>query len=575
MIHGKHPVRFGFLILAIDMGLLAADPPSENASRVRMVDYTPAIILLEQVIQEELKQGELPGVAIALVDDQQTVLARGYGMADKRRNVAATSQSVYRAGSISKLFTAIAAMQLVEQGKLDIDKPVTTFDPEFRITVPFPDAEPITLRHLMCHRSGLIRESPVGSYFDPSEPSMTETVASIASCVLVHPPNTCTKYSNVGPTVTGCVVERAAGIPFAEYQQRYVLGPLGMEDSSFVLNARLRERYAPGNMWVADGHGGFKEIEAPHFKLGTLSAGNLYTTAEDLARFLSCLFADGHASGQPLLKPETLQAMFAPQSVSEDTGYGLGFSIGTFSGHKTIGHSGAVYGHSAWLRAIPEHKIGVVVLTNEDLVSGITEKIGQIGLERMLEAKLGQIPQKNPQPIPIEPAALDRFTGDYESESYWAHLEVDQGILMANISGQRLTLEPIEAEAFLADGRFCYRESCTFQCNDSAEVTGFQLLSQKFTRVDPNKTVDVPEAWHQFLGSYGPEFIPLVVRIQHGHLYAMTENMVDYRLTPLNRTVFKMPPGMYVDEQLVFQIGPDGKVHSAILANMTLPRRPN
>jgi len=441
--------------------------------------------------------------------------------------------------------------------------------------VPFPDAEPIALRHLMCHRSGLIRESPAGNYFDPGEPSMEETVASIASCVLVHPPNTGTKYSNVGPTVTGRVVEIVAGIPFAEYQQKFVLGPLGMVDSSFVLDGRLQERYAPGNMWVADSHGGFNEIEAPRFQLGTLSAGNLYTTAGDLARFLSCLFADGRAPDRQVILPDTLQAMFTPQLVSEDTGYGLGFSIGKLSGHKTIGHSGAVYGHSAWLRAVPEHKVGVVVLTNEDLVSGLIEKIGQIGLERMLEAKLGQSPQERARPIDIEPDALARLTGDYESESYWAHLEVNQGILMANISGQRLTLEPIGADQFVADGRFCYRESCTFQRNDSGAGTGFQLLSQKFTRVDSSKVVEVPEAWAQFLGSYGPEFIPLVVTMKHGHLYAMTENMVDYRLTPLNRTVFKMPPGMYVDEQLVFQLGPDGTVHSVILANMTLPRRPD
>ena len=97
-------------------------------------------------------------------------------------------------------------------------------------------------------------------------------------------------------------------------------------------------------------------------------------------------------------------------------------------------------------------------------------------------------------------------------------------------------------------------------------------MEQTFRRVDPDAVPEVPDAWQQFLGSYGPEFIPLVVSVKHGHLYAMTENLADYRLTPLCRTVFKMPPGMYVDEQLVFQPGPDGRVHSVVLAGMVLPR---
>jgi len=104
-------------------------------------------------------------------------------------------------------------------------------------------------------------------------------------------------------------------------------------------------------------------------------------------------------------------------------------------------------------------------------------------------------------------------------------------------------------------------------------VTGFSALKQKFRRVDRDAVRAVPDDWKRLLGSYGPEFIPLVVSVKHGHVYAMTENMVDYRLTPLCRTVFKMPPGMYVDEQLVFQVGPDGEVYSVILANMVLPRR--
>jgi CubicO group peptidase (beta-lactamase class C family) len=99
---------------------------------------------------------------------RRTILVRGFGFADKQKRLPSRPNTVYRAGSISKLFTAMAAMQLVEKGRLHIDKPVTDALPEFYVINPF--SEPMTLRQLMCHRSGMVRESPVGSYFDDSEP---------------------------------------------------------------------------------------------------------------------------------------------------------------------------------------------------------------------------------------------------------------------------------------------------------------------------------------------------------------------------------------------------------------------
>lgn len=536
-------------------------------------DYSEAIDRLAGIVDSELQRGILSGAAVALVDDQRIVCARGFGLADRKRRIPAGPRSVYRAGSISKLFTAVAAMQLVEQGKLDIDRPVSVYDPQFRVVVPFDDAGPITLRQLMCHRSGMFRESPVGGYLDPTEPTVAATVASIAPCVLVHRPGTHTKYSNIGATVTGHMVAKVSGMPFAEYQQKYLLGPLGMRDSGFEINEAIRRRLAPGRMRVADGKGGLREIEAPLFELGTIPAGNLYTTAADLARFVRFLLAEGRSGDQQLLRPETLEKMFTVQLTEEKAGFGLGFHVGEFRGHKMVSHMGAVYGHTTSVAALPQEKIGVVVLTNEDIATGPVRRLVDAAMELMLEAKLGERPKPPQKPIPIAPDDLAEFAGDYESESYWARIEVVDGAARANVSGQSLTLVPVEPDRFLADGRWAHQAPLVFQRDDSGEVTGFSAMEQKFRRVDADAVGEVPDDWSRLLGSYGPEFIPLVVSLRHGHLCAMTENMVDYRLRPLCRTVFRMPPGMYVDEQLVFQVGRDGEVHSVILANMVLRRR--
>ncbi|MBI2946299.1 MAG: beta-lactamase family protein [Verrucomicrobia bacterium] len=547
--------------------------PSARAAEAQGLDYTQARFSLESMIAGELKRGLVSGVSVALVDDQRIVYARGFGFADKSRRIPSSADTVYRAGSISKLFTALATMQLAEQGRLNIDHAITDYDPDFRIVSPFDDAKPITLRQLMCHRSGFIREAPVGSYFDSSEPGAEKTVSSLASCVLVYPPDTKTKYSNSGVTVVGNIVEKVARTPFESYQHKYILDPIGMNHSGWRLDAQLKFKLATGYLPVADGKGGFDEIRAPQFEFGILPAGNLYTTCEDLGRFLMLLFGEGRLEGREVIKPETLAQMFTPQLTKSTNGFGLGFSVGNFRQHKTVSHMGAVYGFTSAITAIPQHKVGVVVLCNDDIVVGPVRKLNNAALGLLLEAKIGEMSPPPAPAVKLSGAELQSFAGEYESESFWAKIEPNGDELRANISHQRLELRPLGGLRFEGEGRLAHQSPFVFQRNSDGQATGFTALGQNFRRVDPKSGQEMPPAWKKFLGSYGPSFIPLIVSARHGHLYAMTENEFDYRLTPLNQTVFKMPPGLYIDEQLVFQLDANGKVHSAVLANMTLRRR--
>jgi hypothetical protein len=246
--------------------------------------------------------------------------------------------------------------------------------------------------------------------------------------------------------------------------------------------------------------------------------------------------------------------------------------VGKFREHKSISHNGAVYGCSSSLVFLPGPKIGVVVLGNEDIVNARIQKLANLALSLMLEAKTGEKPSSPPTTLALTPEVLATFAGDFESQSYWASLEVKAGRLTANISGQPTKLTPIEALRFLADSRMHDATPVIFARDSSERITGFTMGPQRFTRVSPNAP-DLPREWHAYFGSYGPSFIPLVVSARHDHLYAMTENMVDYRLTPLNRHVFAFPPGLYVDEHLVFLSDRRGKPHSVSLANMVLRRR--
>jgi CubicO group peptidase (beta-lactamase class C family) len=540
---------------------------------VSAADYSGALTEFQNTIEVELSRGIIRGVSVALVQDQEILLAKGFGFADKQRRIPAQADTIYRAGSISKLFTALAAMQLAERGALDIDQPVTRWLPEFRIVNPSEDGQMFTLRQLMCHRSGMVREAPVGGYFDDTEPTAEATVASLASCVLVYLPNTKTKYSNSGVTIVGQAVARVACEPFAEYQQRHLLGPIGMNSSAFLMNRRLHTRLAKGYLPVADGRGGFREIKTPHFELGTTPAGNLYTTAEDLARFLSFLFAGGRSGTGQLIKAETLKEMFTPQLTKATNGFGLGFNVGWFRGRKTVNHTGAVYGFTSLVSGLPDEKLGVVVLCNDDIAVAPVRRLGAAGLSALLDAKTGEKATPSDPPLQLPATDLAALAGAYESESWWAEVTAGPRGLEANVSGQRMTLQPIKPLEFVANGRLALDSPVLFECETAGQVTGFSALGQKFRRIDPRSAPPLPESWKKFLGSYGPAFIPLIVSARHGHLYAMTENEYDNRLTPLNRTVFKMPPGLYTDEQLVFQLDRSGRPHTAVLANMPLKRR--
>jgi CubicO group peptidase (beta-lactamase class C family) len=561
-------------VLVIFVSVARSTEDSHSANRAE-VDYGPVISKVHDAAQQELERGILTGVSIALVDEDHLVMADGFGWADKQQQKPAAATTVYRVGSISKLFTAVAAMQLVEQGKLDIDAPVSDALSEFRIVLPFEESVQPTLRQMMCHRSGMVRESPVGGYFDGSGPTVSETIASLESCVLVNLPNTKTRYSNVGPTIVGHTVSKVSGQPFEDYQSEHLFAPLGMQHSGWRAEAVPSELLANSYMRVADGQGGFVHRPSPRFELGTLPAGNLYSTAVDLAQFAKMILAKGRVPDGRVIQAETLREMCTPQLIEDSTGFGIGFYVGEFADRRTIQHTGAVYGFSSSLVVIPEEGIAAIVLANEDVAMGPVRHLSNVALAAMLETKTDDPPTPEPERLQLSHDALQAFVGAYESESYWAEVTYEAGKILANISGQPMRLDAIESLKFEANGRTVYRAKVSFQKNEAGEVSGFTALGQQFRRVTAQQVHECPTAWQSYLGSYGPEFIPLVISIRHGHLYAMTENMYDYRLKPINQFVFGLPEGLYADEYLVFQVDEDGRVGCVDLANMRLPRWPN
>lgn len=555
---------------ALSSSLLLALALIVPAARGAETDYSTILPGLQRMVLTEMAEWDIGGVAFALTDGSRIVHAQGLGEARDHH-------SVFRAGSISKVFTALLVMQLVEQGRLDLDRPLTAWAGTVLPHQPFPSAPEVTLRHLLTHRSGLPRESPVGGYLDLDEPSLAATCQSLASCVFATAPGAKVRYSNIAPALAGQIAALAAGNggSFEEIHRARILQPLGMTHAAWTRASLSAGAPVVSRMRVADRDltQGFHRTEAPVRDLGTLPAGNLYASAPDLAR-LNIAMSRVMRGDHVLLKPETWAEMWRPQWEAT-AGFGLGFAVGKFRGHRTVGHNGAVYGHSTLLLFLPETQLGVVFLANEDIVNARVSRMANHALALMLEAKTGE---RAPPMPPVGPAA-SRFhpaqmAGHYESQSYWTELEsATTNRLAGSYSGQPCTITRLDSGRIVLNSRMHDDQELAFLWNADGRVTGFTAGSQVFRRVEtPERSM--PREWEKFCGAYGPEVIPVIIHAKYGNLYARTENMVDYRLTPVSRHVFGLPPGMYVDEQAVFLTETAGRVHAVDFASMLLRRWP-
>jgi serine beta-lactamase-like protein LACTB len=525
--------------------------------------FKPAVERLQARIEREVVDKRLPALSVALIDDQRVVWAKGFGHQDRAGRVPATAETVYRVGSVSKLFTDVAVMRLVEQGKIDLDAPVTTYLPDFKPVNPFGDKS-ITLRHLMAHRSGLVREPPVGNYFDPTGPTLAQTVASLNGIDLVYPPGKRIKYSNAAVGVVGYTLEKTRGEKFETYLKKQVLDPLGMAASSFEPTPATRKNLADAVMWTYHG----REFPAPTFELGMSPAGSMYSTVLDLAKFASCLFADG----KPVLKPETLAEMFRPQFTKPDAkeGFGIGFAVGTLDGRKKIGHGGAIYGFATQLSALPAEKLGVVVIASRDVANSVVSRLADDALRLMLAAKHGKPLPEFETPMPLSKERALALAGRWRGKDRWFDLTESAGRLwlMADRGNERAELR--------ARGDDLVTDDVT-SVGQTVKVQGDKLkLGDTVYEKEPDRGPPPapPAKWLGLIGEYGWDHDTLYVLERNGQLHALIEWTSLYPLKEESETVFAFPDyGLYHGEKLVFTRDKSGRAAQVEAAKVVFVRR--
>ena len=530
---------------------------------------------LAATLRWEMDDKQLPAVALAIVDERGAIWATALGNADWDQSRRATIDTLYRVGSVSKLFTDVAAVQMVEEGWLDLDEPIATYLPEF--VEQRAELGSITLRQLMSHRSGLVRESPVGHYFDPHEPGLYDTVMSLTQTAFVYPPGERTKYSNAAIALVGLIVERMEqkehpGATFEEIIRRRILMPLGMERSRFILDDASRPWAVEGAMWSYDG----RSFVAPPFALGTLPAGNLYSSVADQSRFLGALIRGGEWEGTRILQPESLVEMYRQQYAdghAPERAFGLGFALSDWEGRSRVGHGGAVYGCATELAVLPDEKLGVVVVTSKDCANSVVRRLADQALRACLAAREGQ-------PLPLYERSAEvgsqlarQLAGEYrrtdekpDGEYAWLlardeELVLDHGVSRGRVRriGERLVVDDV-----LVFGKVL----------EAIDHETIRIDGVEYRRLPHQVPAPMPERFVGLVGEYGWDHNVLFIYERHGRLHALIEWFFDYPLTEIDAQTFAFPNyGLYHGERLLFDRDGHGNARAVVAAEVRFERR--
>jgi CubicO group peptidase (beta-lactamase class C family) len=376
-------------------------PPSAP-SKVRAANPAAFVITkYQQRIPELMAEQNIPGLAVALVDGDQVAWTQGFGHVDGDGSAPVTTDTIFSVQSMSKAFTATAVMRAVQAGKLDLDRPITAYLPDFTVHSAFEEhpERKITLRMLLSHTAGFTHEAPIGNNNDLGSGSFDAHVASISDTWLRFPVGTGYAYSNLGIDLAGYILEKTYGEPFAAVMRDQLLKPLGMNGSTFD---RTQIATATNR---AVGHSA--PLPVVPLEVPMTAAGGLYTSANDLARFLRFQLNEGSIDGQTILSPALIEEQRTVPAPNAGSRYGCALGVcrtGWFAGNNAdlFSHGGGGFGFIADLWWLPQLQVGIAILTNSsdghlqgDLAQSILrDLVHQPG--SVYQARLNALPAQSP-----------------------------------------------------------------------------------------------------------------------------------------------------------------------------------
>jgi len=502
---------------------------------------------IDAAARAEVADKRIPSLAVAVVGRDGTLWSQAYGFEDADKKRPATLDSIYRVGPMTEVLTHRLVLQLTEEGKLDLDRPVDAYLADFKPRNPFGGA--MTLRMLLAHTGGLVQEPPVGSRFDAEPPDLAATVRSLNGTTLVAAPGTTVKHSNAGLAVAGRVLEVVTGRSYAQLVSASVLQPLGMQRSALTHQSRsaVYAQMAPFDS---------SRFAAPSFDFGDLPAAGLYSSARDVAQWARMMLGSG-----------TLDAP-RPEHAADHSGSVLGMTRGTLGGWRTLESAGGVYGFSSDLLFAADAQLAVVVLSALDN-SPSAKRLAHFAMMAVAAGRAAQ-------PIAVWPRSSVCTAQAREWEGEFRH--GDDSLLLRNVAGG-LFLEAPEAAAevrctaagAVLDDAGTYSDTLQL----SPDFNRVVLSGNAYERVGIREPAPPVAAVQEILGDYGPAHDYIRVFERDGHAYARLEWSRYLQLKALGHDVWALPRmgGPYSLESIRFERDAKGGIRAANLNGIVFPRR--
>ncbi|MBI1211107.1 MAG: serine hydrolase [Alphaproteobacteria bacterium] len=443
-------------VLAALSGLAFADEAKTPAPR--------SIAELDQRIGKSFQDSHIPDASVVLIEDGKVVVSKGYGLADVAAKVPVTTDTVFRAGSISKSIVGIAVMMLVEEGKIDLNAKLADVAPEIKFVNPWEATDPVRVVNLLEHTTGF---DDIGfhHYLLAGDVPLLQAVQLYGPYRSRWKPGTYASYSNAPPVMAGYLVEKASGMSWAEFTRTRIFEPLGMTSAHWTLTPDIAGRISKSYS------GTDASFEEPYVDIVGKPAGSLDITPIDLAKLALFLINRGSVNGRQLLKPESVaQIETTTTTIAARNGLTAGYGLGNYATatKKAVyrGHNGGIDGFAASYIYNAEHKAGAVMMINS----------GQSGAQKAMDEITAYLERDWPKPAVVEvkpePGELEALAGYYQSITprqailaplehilSWTPVEVKNGALWINGTqrhevGRRLFEKPDVAgpNVVFADG---------------------------------------------------------------------------------------------------------------------------
>lgn len=386
----------------------AAPPPVPGAEVLTRVDSAARAVVADE---------RVPSLTVAIAVGDSIVFARGYGDAHREAGLAAAPGVVYRIGSVTKQFTAAAILQLVEQGRIGLDDPLTKYLPDYPT-----QGHTVTIRQLLNHTSGIRSYTSLPAWAPRMNEPFTheQMLALFGSEPFDFAPGTDWRYNNSGYYLLGLVLERVTGRPYADYVRDTLLRPLGLASTDYCPD-RPAEGHAEGYTLTAAG----VTVAPPLSMTHPYAAGALCSTVLDLVRWNRALV------GGRVVRPQTYRAMTTPDTLigGRRLGYGYGLAVDEWEGLRRVQHGGGINGFGAFLSYYPERDVTIAVLEN-------TQAYDPARTEEAIARALFGIAAPQVADLPLSEAEIARYVGTYDLGPLQLRIFAQDGRLMAQGTGQ-------------------------------------------------------------------------------------------------------------------------------------------